>query len=251
MTDSSGMPRPLRRAVRHALRRLGLDVHPFNPADDPEIRRVRLMRNLGVDLVLDVGANVGQYATIVRLSGYTGRIISFEPQTEAFADLAVRASRDPLWEVQRLALGRSDGYAEINVASASETSSFLPPSSSVVDNPAFAVVRTERVPIARLDSLTHELLGPSQRPYLKMDVQGFELEILAGASQTLPRIAGAEAEMMLHPLYEGQPFYRQILDAFEDAGLKLTAIEPGYANPTTGEMSYFNALFARARPLAV
>jgi FkbM family methyltransferase len=245
------MPRPFRRAIRRSLRKVGLDVGPFNPVNDPEIRRVRFMRHLGIDLVLDVGANAGQYATILRLAGYTGRIVSFEPQREAFADLALRARPDPLWEVRRLALGRSDGDAEINVASASVTSSFLAPSSAVADIPAFTVVRTERVPIARLDSLTPDVLGPSQRPYLKMDVQGFELEILGGASQTLPRIVGAEAEMMLDPLYVGQPFYREILDAFEDAGLRLTAIEPGYTNPTTGEMSFLNASFARTGPLAL
>src|SRR5947208_7206134 len=94
--------------LRHALRRHGLDLRRWRPPDE---RRAALLESEGIDLVLDVGANRGQYAESLRARGYSGRIVSFEPLGAAHAELAAKAAGDPLWDCLKLGLGDRDGSA--------------------------------------------------------------------------------------------------------------------------------------------
>jgi len=103
--------------VHRLLRRLGLDVvrYPSTPAP-PDARSVEARRNWwlanrGITFLLDVGANVGQYARLVRARGYSGRIISFEPLSTAFSELQRNAEGDPAWEAFNIALGAEQAPA--------------------------------------------------------------------------------------------------------------------------------------------
>jgi FkbM family methyltransferase len=89
----------------------------------PFDRRAHLMAAYGIDLVVDVGASVGQYASDLRAAGYGGRIVSFEPLQGPYGVLAAGAARDGCWEAHRLALGDEAGDARMNV---SEDSRLLP-----------------------------------------------------------------------------------------------------------------------------
>ena len=89
--------------------------------------RQRLLREHHIELVLDVGANAGQYATRLRDDGYRGQLISFEPTSDAFALLQDAAADDPQWQTRQLALGdKPDRAAAINLSANSYSSSFLP-----------------------------------------------------------------------------------------------------------------------------
>src|SRR3954447_7423116 len=78
----------LERLVRGQLRKRGLALVGYTPQDYVHLRRARVLAAHGVDLVLDVGANTGQYAGHLRAEGYAGRIVSFEPAEAAFAALS-------------------------------------------------------------------------------------------------------------------------------------------------------------------
>jgi hypothetical protein len=101
------------RAAHALLRRFGVDLvrYPGDARRFPEADRQRLLAAHSVALILDVGASVGQFAETVRQNGYSGRIMSFEPLEEPFAELARRTARDPLWDAQRLAIGARSGNA--------------------------------------------------------------------------------------------------------------------------------------------
>ena len=75
------------------------------------------METCGINVVLDVGANVGQYGTGLRNVGYTGRIVSFEPLSTEFKQLSAKATADGAWQSLNFALGDVDGSSEINVSS--------------------------------------------------------------------------------------------------------------------------------------
>ncbi|MBI1180131.1 MAG: FkbM family methyltransferase [Alphaproteobacteria bacterium] len=177
----------------------------------------RLLTLLDVDCVIDVGANRGQFARELRGIGYRGRIVSFEPIGSEFAIMERAFADDPHWRGLRMALGREETTLPIRVAAMSVMSSFL------TERGGRAAERTEEVTVGRLDrlfpSLVEGLADP--RVFLKLDTQGFDLEVFAGAAGCLDHIAGLQAELSVQPLYEAAPDYLEALGAYEAAGLEL------------------------------
>ncbi len=177
-----------------------------------EIRHLRrpidVLRSRQIDLVLDVGANVGQYASAIRRAGYANEIISFEPVKACYDALQARTEKDALWEVRHAAVGSEDGTACINVSDETTYSSLCEPSSDVIafDKRA-ATGRSEEVPICKIDTI---YMFEDLRVYLKIDTQGFEREVLLGAKQTLPKISAVQVEVGTMQLYEGQPSYLEV-----------------------------------------
>lgn len=199
-----------------------------------------------VDLVLDVGAAVGVYGGSLRRGGYRGRICSFEPLSEQYARLAQAAAADPLWESRNIALGPEAGTADINVSGNYDSSSMLPMAARhAAGAPASVYVGTETVTVATLDSVWSEVVDDARRPFLKLDVQGFELEALRGAEKSIPLLHGIHAELSLVPLYEGGPLWREMIDFLADNGFRVAGFEPGYIDPKTGEMLQVDGIFLR------
>ena len=215
----------------------------------PEQRRATILAHNSVDLVIDVGANAGQYAVEAREHGYAGRIVSFEPVSSAFVRLQAASAADPAWSCRRVALGDRDDEVTINVsANEAKSSSVLPQRD--LDFGTLATMRyveRERVPMTTLDHLATELLRGVRRPLLKLDVQGLELAVLRGAEVTLPALRVVEAELSLLPLYEGQPGWREVVDHLDDAGFELLALEPAYSDWETGRVVEVDALFLNRR----
>jgi len=209
---------------------------------------VKQLGSHGVDVVIDVGANAGQYATDLRTAGYNGRIVSFEPQSGPFSLLEGNASTDPLWDCRHSALGETDGTVTINVAgNAGLSSSVLPMLKSHQDAfPPANYVGTEEVPIHRLDTVAPEFLRPADRAYLKIDVQGFEKQVLAGGTSTVhDRVVGIQLELSLLPLYEGGMLIREALDYVYSLGFTLTGLQPGVTDPRNGRLLQADGIFFR------
>jgi FkbM family methyltransferase len=212
----------------------------------PPVRRVRLLAWKGVESVVDVGANAGQYGTRLRDAGYTGRMVSFEPGSAAFDRLAETARPDPRWEVRRCALGDHDGTVTLNVATDSEGSSLLQVEDREVRNsPGSGFVGTEHVGLSRLDTLWPELRLDASRVYLKLDTQGSELAILHGAERTLRIVEFVEAELSLVPLYRGGPLFDEVIDFLNERGFGLISLEGIDEERDTGHMLQVDAIFLR------
>jgi hypothetical protein len=117
----------MRSLVKRTFRRFGYSLRRFNPLSSEAIRLGSMLKAHEVNLVFDIGANAGQFAQSLRELGYRGRIVSFEPQSEAREQLERAASVDPLWEVApKAAIGAEDGEIELNLAANSISSSLLP-----------------------------------------------------------------------------------------------------------------------------
>src|SRR3954454_5630752 len=166
-------PRAVEGAVDSAqrmLRKLGVEV--ARTRWGVPYRRVEILRHLGVDLLLDVGANEGQYVTELRGTGWDGRVVSYEPGSDAFRALRRRCDHDPHWSPVQTAVGDHDGSLELNISEESRFSSPLPVLDETVSRSrTFRYARRETVPVRRLDDLAGGL--PSDRLALKIDVQGF------------------------------------------------------------------------------
>ena len=154
--------------IRSLFFRAGLEVHRL------EAELPRALEKFRVDLILDVGANVGQFAQQTRASGFKGRIVSFEPLTDAHKALSARATGQSAWQVhERCAIGDRDGETAINVSRNSVSSSILPilPAHEAAAAES-AYVRTETVPLARLDTVAPPYLTGASHPFLKIDKIG-------------------------------------------------------------------------------
>ena len=205
------------------------------------------MQSLGIDLVLDVGANSGQFAREIRRHGYRGRIVSFEPLSEPYLALTHLAARDSSWETQQVAIADFDGTAQMNVAGNEAASSSLLPMLPLHDTvaPYARYVGTEEVAVRRLDAIVPSLVGGNQSTYLKIDVQGAEGQVIAGASATLPTMSAVQLELSLFPLYEGARPFADIIATMEANGLRLAGLEPGLTDPVDGRLLQVDGLFVR------
>lgn len=223
--------------ARTAVRRLGLDVTRY-PVSTPEYPVAKLLRHNRIDTVLDVGANAGQYAATLRACGYDGRIDSFEPISEPYRLLAQRSKDDPRWTAWHYALGEHPGSATINVAAnAGASSSLLPMLDQHVEAAPDAVyVRTELIEVNRLDKLWDRLVVPGERVFLKLDVQGFERQVLAGAGARVADCLGLQLEVSLVPLYDGGMLYREASDWAEENGFTLMHVLPGFTDSGSGRI---------------
>ena len=206
-----------------------------------------LFEMYGVNCVIDVGAHEGEYAKRLRDGGYDGRIVSFEPVPRAFEALAAEANDDQGWHVHQLALGRDDGTTTMNVVPGT-LSSIRPPTE--LGARRYKRLRDPEhveVSVRRLDAMLDELLDglDRPRPYLKLDTQGFDLDVFAGAGERIRDFAGMQSELPLMQLYEGMPRLPEALPIYEAAGFDVAAMYPVSRQGKTGRVLEFDCVMVR------
>jgi len=234
--------------IKTTLRKLGLEIHRYLPPTLPVSSPIGTsLRKFEIDLVLDIGANQGQFASGIRSDGFTGKIVSFEPLSEAHSKLEQVSTSDPMWDAYpRCALGDYNGEVEINVAGNSDSSSILPMlESHRTAAPESAYQGKEVISIKTLDSIAEQYLKEARSAFLKIDTQGYEWQVLDGASETLPYIKGILVELSLVPLYEGQHLWREIIDRLEALGFTLWAFQPVFSDQATGRTLQVDGIFFR------
>jgi FkbM family methyltransferase len=231
-------------------RRLGYDLTLRKKARPHEAQLAAVLERFRVSCVLDVGANVGQYAAMLRAQGFGGRIVSFEPLAAAHAALAERAAGDPGWQVASpMAIGDRDGETLIELSAESDMSSILPQNETLRRiSPSSAVLRRETVAMARLERAAQPYLEPDDRIFLKIDTQGFEPQVLAGAGSLLERFCGVQLEMSLVVCYEGEVGFRAMIDRMAQAGFEPYLFIPGYFERKLGRQLQLDGVFMRAAP---
>ena len=236
----------LKNYLKSTARRLGFDLQHFHPARSHAAQLSAMLSFHKINLIFDVGANVGQYGRELRGPiGYRGRIISFEPMKAAHSALVRLAATDRLWDIApRAAIGAKNGTTMINVSSNSVSSSILPMLKSHADAaPESRYFASEEVPLATLDKLAVPYFRDDSVAFLKIDTQGYELEVLKGAGDTLSRIVGMQMELSLIPLYDGQKLMPEMLTEVANLGFELWGISPTFAEPETGRMLQVDATF--------
>jgi FkbM family methyltransferase len=190
-----------------------------------------LFSALHIGAVIDVGANQGQYRDFLRERvGFDGTIISFEPIPRLAGMLQERSRADSLWRVYEFALGSRNETLPLHVSKRSGWSSFLSKDTVVRTEVAGAVVVEEDVTVQVrplddvLGALEPGLIESSM--YLKVDAQGFDLEVLQGAERSLSWIRALQTELELLRIYAGAPGFQSVIQFLLDRGYDMTGAFP-------------------------
>jgi FkbM family methyltransferase len=236
------------KVTRKALHKSGWDLQRLSIYSNSNLQVLKILDYLNIDTVLDIGADTGDFfAKELLFFGYKGRIISFEPLSDAYRELNKAASRDSRWFVhKRSAIGDFDGEVEINIAGNSQSSSIL----SMTSLHSFAEERSayigkEKVAIAKLDTVAPSYISDATRLFVKIDTQGFEWQVLDGARETLQKAKGVMCEVSLVPLYESQHLWTDILNRLESEGFTLWSLQPGFVDPRNGQTLQLDAILIR------
>jgi len=237
----------IKKVIKRMINSAGFSIHRLSNDSNVCYQLLKGIKRFEVDLVLDVGANIGQFSSELRSVGFQDHLVSFEPLSKAHQELEKAAGGDSHWTVHpRCAIGAHDGEVEINIAGNSASSSIL----SMMESHASAApestyVSAEKVPIFKLDTVALPYLEKARNPFLKIDTQGYEWHVLDGASAIVPRMRGVLCELSLVPLYEGQRLWLEIIQRLEHEGFTLWSIQMGFADPRDGRTLQVDAIFFR------
>ena len=208
---------------------------------------IKLLQHKKIDLIIDVGANIGQYARSLIGLGYKGNIISLEPLTVAYEMLVQKTKKYPNWNAaEKIGLGDYDGEAQINVSKNSVSSSILNMSEEHIKaSPDALYVDKETIKVKKLDSVFHEYKNNYKNIFLKIDAQGYEENVLRGASKSLSEIKGLQLELSLVPLYGEQKLFLEMVEMIRSYGFEIFSIQQGFTNKQTGRVLQCDVIFFR------
>ncbi len=214
---------PIARSTRELLVGLGAI------SDSPFKSIIRNMDTAKVSHVLDVGANVGQFGIDIRRHGFKGQIVSFEPVSETFTQLTETIKKYQPWKALQFGLGASEAEQTINVSgNAGLSSSLLEMGPVHLENfPDSETVSNQKVTISTLDNQLETLGIDPRNIMLKLDVQGYEAEVLKGAAKSLSKIPLCYLEVSLISLYKGEVTLLAILNQLSEAGHEVSDVFRG------------------------
>ena len=186
-----------------------------------------LFHDLSINTVIDAGANIGQYGKFLRNAGFTGEIHSFEPIKNYYEQLLEESKDDDKWFAYHCALGREEGSQQINVSQS--MSSFHDFSDEYLAAHKQNEQSIETVTISTMDAFISKQFKNDiggRKIYLKMDTQGFDLEVFMGGLKSLNVIYALQSEMALKKLYKQMPGFSESLDTYRNNGFDVTGFFP-------------------------
>jgi FkbM family methyltransferase len=239
--------RHLKSIVKQLGRHLGVEITRYRPSVPRTVGLctdlfphwvARLKRGGPIETVFDVGANRGQTVSNFRQVLPESMIYAFEPGAGAFAKLQKQSAGDPLVKPFRMALGDTDGSATLHENAADVTNSLLRNSTRITEfAPAAAClpVGTSVIDESRIDTFC---AAKSIRciDLLKIDTQGYERHVLAGAGDLLvpSTIRGIFLEMLFADYYQNQTWAGEIMETLRSRGYRLFGVAEVAFNEING-----------------
>jgi FkbM family methyltransferase len=204
------------------------------------------LRREGIGTVLDVGANEGQFIKVARVLFPTASILAFEPNPRLTSALESLLSPPGSGAVFPIACGRESATMPLYLTRFSPAASLLRPTAlRIPDFPIVETGETIQVAVDRLDQVVRSS-ALARPPYLlKIDVQGFEWEVLEGAIGLLPDVAVILCEVNTVAFYAGQAGFEQIYAFMREHDFRLVDIGEPIRARATGEVLYFDVAFLK------
>lgn len=234
----------MKELLKKTLRKAGWQIRRFPDGDF--LRRMKIVNDNNINVLLDVGANNGGYALGMREFGYTKKIISFEPLKSAFDELQVSAKNDRNWILHNYALGNEDTKSEINIAGNSFSSSILNMLPKHMDSaPESRYISKQEIEVKKLDTIFNSLCSPSDNVMLKIDTQGYEKNVIDGAAGSLKNIKVIQLEMSIVQLYETELLMTEMINYLDARGYQLFSLENGFGDSGSGQLLQVDGIFVK------
>lgn len=209
------------------------------------VRFASLLRHVGIGTVIDVGAHEGEFASGIKSVLPDCHLYSFEPQPAQYAVLAKRLRGYRHAHAFNIALGSSTGNLTLHKSHFTKASSILPMSD--LHREAFAWTAGGSDIVVDADTLDNVLPAiAAGRVLLKIDVQGYELEVLRGAAETLAHVDYVLVETSVGgTLYDGEAKFDDVNTLLAGAGFQYAGNWDQMRHPVNGCVLQVDALFRR------
>ncbi len=216
---------------------------------EKNLNLIKSLSNSNINSIIDIGANSGQFAEEVFKNGFSGYILSFEPLKIEHSNLLDKKfeMKEYNWEIaERCGLGASEKKLDINISGMRQSSSILD-ISEIHTNlyPKSINIGKEEIDIFPLDKYYNKIINMKKNILIKIDTQGYELEILKGAKKTLEYVDAVYAEVSLVKLYKSQPLFDEIFDFIKKFGFSVWSVDRAVGNKNTGQTYQLDVLFIK------
>ena len=235
--------------IKHGAQRMGIAISRYPPPGSFKKHLGDYLSHMEINVVLDVGANVGNYVRILRKIGYKGKIISFEPVPATYRQLHDAMHNDPLWSGKQLGLSDENREALINTYSDGEFNSLLTLHKDV--GQVFYLDHAQQsktsIQLRRLDTVLPELIEGTRSPriFMKIDTQGHDVSVVKGASGVLGMIIGLQSELPAVEIYEGMSSMSAALSYYASCSFVPTGFYPISTFRNLQISPEFDVLFTR------
>jgi FkbM family methyltransferase len=231
---------------KRLFQKLGIDLR-FYPTKQIKSRQ-SFMKKCQFDVVLDIGANIGQFVSEIRNEySFSGKIISFEPITAVFSELEKNCKNDKNWIGYNFALGNKSCTEIINISKHAPSSSIRQFNEDYIsDKLSLVTTDQEEIQVKKLNEIFPELnLDSGSKILLKVDTQGYEMDVLKGCGELLNCFHGIQIECSIRELYIGEALYLDVFDFLQKNNFHLFTLEPSYYDKKTMELLQIDAYFIR------
>jgi len=234
----------IKNKIKLVFRRFGIDISRYNLNENFDFRLNHFLKLNNIECILDIGANVGQYAEYLRQIGFKKDIISFEPLNDEYEILKTKTKKDSRWQAFNFGIGENEQSSKINISKNSFSSSILGMSRLHFNSaPESIYVSSQKIIIKRLDKLEilEELIDKNL--FLKIDTQGYEEKVINGSTNIINRVKGIQIEMSLDELYKDQILFDKLYKMIVNLNFELWDLRRGFSNPKSGKILQLDAIF--------
>ena len=229
--------------LNYFLKFFNLRISSYQKDNLSEIVIGNILSYFKVDMVLDVGANKGQFAEMIINNNYSKKIISVEPVQSAHLILINKSKRYSFWTVcPIMAIGNDNSIIKFYETLNSQCSSKKKPIKNKLDD--YHIINTFNVKQTTLkDFYKDNILEDYNSICLKIDTQGNELEILKSGKNILNKFRLIIIEISFDIDYEGQNSFMEIINYLLDNNFFIWSVQKVYEDISIGKTSYLDLIF--------
>lgn len=245
-------------AITHAvLNRMGVEVRLLKNIKRAQLKETlseesenwRFLKNHRIDSVLDLGANEGQFAKLIRRACPDALVWSFEPLPDVFKKLVEHTRTDSAIHPVNLAVSDKNGEVNMNQCEFSPSSSLLSMAQLHRDEwPHSTLHKNVLVRLVRLDDwISDNGIEVGRGTLLKVDVQGHELSVLKGGAETIRNVGLAVIEVEFYELYEQQPLFSEIHAMMKSLGFRYRGNVEQHYSRKSDQILFADAIFENVK----